>query len=118
APETQEAIRETAGVAMRGRPVLVFFDSRGLWTLLTTREVIGLDEGRLRIMSLDDMVSVGSKSHPPKNATAEEVSRWKSRWEYLRVGERQGAEAIVWVPCGGEAYALWNILLHYVRRKC
>ena len=63
------------------------------------------------------MVTVGSASHPPEGATIEEVRTWKSSWEYLRVADRQGTEAIVWVPCGGEAFALWNILLPYVRGK-
>ncbi len=117
APEVQREIRETAGEAIRGRPVLVFHDSRVRWTLLTTREVVGWDEGRLRAMPIDDMVSVGSQSPPPARATAEEIARWKSSWEYLRVVDRHGAEAIVWVPCGGEAYALWNLLLPYVHGK-
>jgi hypothetical protein len=116
APETQQELRETSGEAMRGRPVLVFYDSRMRWTLLTTREVIGLDEG-LRAMSIDDMVSVGSNSHPPEGATSEEIGQWKSSWEHLRVADARGTEAIVWVPCGGQAYALWNILLWFVRRK-
>jgi hypothetical protein len=111
APEIQNEIRQTVGEAMCGRPALVFFDSRVRWTLLTTRDVIGLDEGRLRAMSIDDMVSVDSNSHPPEGATSEEIGFWKTSWEYLRVADRHGSEAIVWVPCGGEAYALWNILL-------
>jgi hypothetical protein len=117
ASDIQSGIRAIAAEKMQGRPVLVFFDSRDRWTLLTTREVIGLDDGRLRAMNIDDMVAVGSKSHPPRDASAEEIGRWKSSWEYLRVADRQGAEAVLWVPCGGEAYALWNILLPYVRGK-
>lgn len=116
-PEIQSEIRKAAGEQIQGRPVLVFFDSRERWTLLTTREVIGLDAGRLRAMGIDDMVSVGSALRPPKGATSEEVDLWKSSWEYLRVADRHGIEAIVWVPCGGEAFALWNILLPYVRGK-
>jgi ribosomal protein L40E len=36
------------------------------------------------------------------------------RWEYLRPVDKVG-EAVVWVPYGGEAHALWNILLPYTR---
>jgi len=117
APDIQSAIREIAGERIQGSPVLLFFDSRERWTLLTTRELIGLDEGRLRSMSIDEMVSVGSESHPLTNATFEEVHRWKSNWEHLRAADRHGAAAVVWVPCGGEAYALWSILLPYARSK-
>src|SRR5262245_15892267 len=96
--EIQSEIREIAGKAMVGRPVLVFFDSRMRWTLLTTREVIGWDEGRLRAVGINDMASVGSKSQPPDGATAEEIGLRKSSWEYLRVVDRHGAEEVVWVP--------------------
>ena len=117
APEIQNEIRETVGATMQGRPVLEFFDSRIRWTVLTTREVLGLDEGRLRAMSIDKLVSVGSQSHPPAGASSDDIGLWKRSWEYLRIADRDGSEVVVWVPCGGEAYALWNILLPYVRGK-
>jgi hypothetical protein len=117
AAELQNEIRTIGAERIQGRPVLVFFDSRERWTLLTTRELIGLNAGRLRAMAIADMVSVGSESLPPRGASGDEVNRWKSSWEYLRAADRNGVEAVVWVPCGGEAYALWNILLPYVRGK-
>jgi hypothetical protein len=115
APETQTAIRRIAGERIQGRPVLCSFDSTERWTLLTTREVIGFDEGRLRSMRIDDIRSVDSASQPPMEATLVEVRRWKVSWEYLRLKDRRGDQAVVWVPCGSEAYAIWNILLRFAR---
>jgi hypothetical protein len=106
-----------AGEWLQGRPIYLFFDSLQRWTLLTTRALIGMDQGLLRSMRIDDMRSVGPKSRPSPDAPTEEVHRWKFSWEYLRVAGRQGVEAVVWVPCGNEALALWGILLPYIRNK-
>ena len=117
APEIQSEIRILAGETLRGRPVLVFFDSLARWTMLTTREVMGYSDGRLRSMSISDMTSVSSELEPPMGVTSEEMGEWKRTWEYLHVSDSQGSDSILWVPCGGEAYALWNILLMLIRRK-
>ena len=115
APEMAEEIRRIAGYQIRGRPVLAFIDSPTRWTLLTSREVLSWDEGQLREMNIGNMVSVDSESMPPPEATLKEIEQWKSSWEYLRVVDRQGQAASIWVPCGGEAYALWNILLPFAQ---
>lgn len=117
ASDLQNEILQVAHDKIYGRVVLVFFDSSKRWTLLTTRELIGWEEGRLRWMPMEDMVSVGSASHPPADASTEEEGRWKATWEYLRVVNHRGKQVIAWVPCGNEAYMLWNILLPFVIAK-
>jgi hypothetical protein len=113
APERQAEMKEQAGSQLRGRPVLAFVDSSSRWTLLTTREVICQDTGGLRAVKIGELASVANASEPPAGATLEEVGRWKGSWEYLRVVDRGCHASLIWVPCGGEAYALWNILLPY-----
>jgi hypothetical protein len=114
-PEFQETIRAVAADRLKGRPVLVFADDPTRWTLLSTREVVGLDRGQVRMMRLCELASVGSASEPPLVASQEEIGRWKGSWEYLRLVGRGGEVSVVWVPRGGEAYALWNILLPHAR---
>lgn len=116
-PERQESILAVAGDRLRGRPVLAFIDSSARWTLLTTREVISHHGGQFVMMNISDLVFVSNASEPPVRASLEEVGRWKGSWEYLWVEDRNRCEGRLWVPCGGQAYALWNILLHLVRAK-
>ena len=108
-PEIQHGIQEIAIGKLQGRPVLLFFDSLSRWTLLTTRELVSLDKALLRSMRIDDMSSIGPASRRKDGA--------KSNWEYLKVVDQQGNEVIFWVPCGSEAYAIWNILLPHMRQK-
>jgi hypothetical protein len=61
------------------------------------------------------MVELQPAEQPVEPVTPEEIGLWKGGWEHLRVIGRRGSVAIVWVPCGGEAYALWNILLPYAQ---
>lgn len=114
-PELVHEIDDVIGKAVQGRPILVHVDSLSRWTLLTTREVLSCDNSRLARMKIEDIGSVGTESSPPSNASSKEVARWKSTWERLRLVDRQGVAAIIWVPGGPEAYAIWNILLPYAR---
>jgi hypothetical protein len=116
-PELREGMLTAAGDRLRGRPVLAFVDCPARWTLLTTREVISRHAGQLVVVSTRDLASVSNASEPPVGASREEFGRWKGSWEYLWVVDRNGGEGLVWVPCGGEAYALWNILLRFVRSR-
>jgi hypothetical protein len=116
-PGLRDSILAVAGDRLEGRPVLAFVDSSARWTLLTTREVISHHSGRLVVVSLRDLTSVGNVSEPPRNVSLEEFGRWKGSWEYLGVADRLGGAGLVWVPCGGEAYALWNILLPFTRTR-
>jgi hypothetical protein len=116
-PGFQEEILTAAGKQLRGRPVLAFVDSPQRWTLLTTRAVLGLDRGRLWSVDLQDLTVVTNASKPPVGASTEEVGRWKGSWEYLRLEGRNAGVGVVWVPCGGQAYALWNILLAFTRGR-
>ena len=114
-PGLQKEILARAGNRLLGRPVLAFVDSPARWTLLTSREVACLDQGQLRAVNIRDLASVRSDSEPPAVASVEETGRWKRSWEYLRLVDQSGRAQVVWVPCGAEAYALWNILLPYAR---
>jgi hypothetical protein len=116
-PALQRQILEAVADGMRGRPVLAFVDSSERWTLLTTREVVCREHGHLRGMSIRNLATLGSDSRPPEGSSLEEVGRWKGSWEYLRLVHRDGTSQTVWVPCGGEAYALWNILLPFARAR-
>ncbi len=113
--DLQERIIEAVGARAQGRPVLAFVDSPPRWTLLTTREVTCQDKGQLLVVGIRDLASVSNDSQPPQGASPEEIGRWKGSWEYLGVVNRSGGRGALWVPCGGEAYALWNILLPYTR---
>ncbi len=114
APGLQESMRR--GGPLSGRPVLAFVDSPARWTLLTTREVVSQDNGRLWRVALLGLSSVGNASEPPEGLTPEEFGIWKGSWEYLRIAGGDGQAGVVWVPPGGQAYALWDILLKFTRR--
>jgi hypothetical protein len=113
----REAIQNLASTHLQGRPILVFMDSLTRWTLLSTREVICHERGELRKVALRELTSVENApdSEFPSGGTDEEIGRWKGSWEYLRLTDGTRRVVLIWVPCGGEAYAVWNILLPYAR---
>lgn len=115
----QEAIQCAASTQLQGRPVMVCMGSLDRWTLLSTREVICNDSGELRKVVLRELRSVESVHdfEFPSGGSDEEIARWKGSWEYLKVVDRYRRKHLIWVPCGGEAFALWNILLPYTRAR-
>jgi hypothetical protein len=116
APEMQSLVNDKIGDRFRGRPVLIFVDSPSRWTLLTTQCVFSWYQERLHEASVDDLSEVGANSAPPQDGTTEEIHNWKVSWEYLRLVNNAGV-TVVWVPCGGEAFALWNMLLPLTRHR-
>ncbi len=115
-PEMQKQVVEIIGDRFRGKPVLIFVDSPSRWTLLTTQCVFSWYKENLHEASIDDLIRVGADSKPPRHATSEEIDNWKVSWEYLRLVDAVGV-AVVWVPCGSEAYSLWNILLPHTYHR-
>jgi hypothetical protein len=113
--DLRERVAAVAAGRAAGRPVLAFVDSPQRWTLLGTGKVVSLHGGQVHECRLDCLTDVGPRDHPPDGAAVEQAREWKGSWEYLRVCEGPGAVADLWVPCGGEAYALWNILLMFPR---
>ncbi len=109
-PEMQDEVRKVADNCIKGRLVLLCVDSLKRWTLLTTREVICWDDANLQTVSFEEMVRVGPATEPENGATGEEVTQWKLSWEYLQVVNVHKKEATVWVPCGSEAFLVWNLL--------
>jgi hypothetical protein len=98
-----------------GSPVLALVDSRDRWTLLATRKVVSLHGEKFHECRLDRFYDAGPRDGCPPGATLDQAGQWKLSWEYLRVTDDTGAVADLWVPCGSEAYALWNILLMFPR---
>ena len=111
-----QVIGHAAGDLLRGKPVLAFIDSPARWTLLTTRQVLSWYDNHLHHVLIDEMISVRSHAFPGAGATSEEIAHYKVTWEYLRLVQCEGT-TLVWVPCGEEAFALWNLLLPFVRSK-
>lgn len=110
APQEQEQIVRSADARIHGRAVLICLDSVTKWTLLTTREVICLDHGRIRAIGFAEIESVHPYPALSEHADSEAIGHWKSNWEYLRILDGQCSETIVWVPRAPNSYAMWNIL--------
>jgi hypothetical protein len=107
--ETRTMITDLIGDRSVGRPVLVFMDSGSRWTLLTTRRVISWYEEQLHEASIDELVSVGPDSRPPRSCTNEDMDMWSGSLEYLRLRDYSG-ETLIWAPRGEKVFALWSIL--------
>jgi len=93
-----------------GKPVLAFVDCPKRWTLLATVKVLSLHGGETYECRLERLSDVGPRDYFTPGASLDEIKEWKQSWQYLRVHDDSGAVADLWVPCGGEAFALWNIL--------
>jgi hypothetical protein len=106
---------EVAVERAAGRPVLAFVDSRDRWTLLATGKVVSLHGGKFHECRLDRLSSVGPRDGYGPDATIEQIRQWKQSWEYLRACDDTEAAAELWVPRGGEAFALLNILMMFPR---
>jgi hypothetical protein len=99
-----------------GIPVLLGYDSPVRWSVLGTRQLVGLADERIRCFKHVDIASIASRDYPPAEQviaalSLEELGRLKRCWEYLRIADPQGQTEDFWVPAGSEAFAFWNILL-------
>ena len=93
-----------------GRPVLAFVDSLSCWTLLATKKAASQHDDEICECRLDQIEEVRPRDYFPRFSSEREVLEWKRSWEYLRIMESTGVACDLWVPCGKEAFALWNIL--------
>lgn len=93
-----------------GRPILVFSGSPDLWTVLGTRKIMSQHHGRLHVFPLRQLVSVGPRDNPRPWWSNEQIRNWKGSWEYLLLKRTWWRSSTIWVPRGGEAFALWSIL--------
>jgi hypothetical protein len=96
--------------------VLAFGDSPERWSLLGTRKVVSLHDGETHEFRLEHLCTVEPWDRwdsTALGATMDGAKEWKRTWEFLRVRDNSGRITKIWVPCGAEAYALWNILLMF-----
>ena len=109
-PTDRSRFEAAAAKCDLGRPVLVFLESPDLWTVLGTKKIMSRHHERLQAFPLRQLVRVGPIDKPQHEWPVEQVRDWKRSWEYLSLKGTWWRKATIWVPCGGEAYALWSIL--------
>lgn len=86
-----------------GIPVLLFFENRKLWTLLTTNEVISFFDDKLQSGKLDLI----QKKIKIKRSNLPNQSHSIKENEFISL---VNLGVTVWVPAGAELFALMNIL--------
>ena len=100
----QAAKRVLEDAVGTGSPLFIFWSSDRVWTLLTDQFLIGILEGILSSVALDELrivSTVSDESLPP-----EEVKRMA---ELITAGDRKK----FWMPAGNAHFALRNLLMMF-----
>lgn len=116
------------GAANRiGKPVLIFHDTPGRWTLLGTHRVLSMHGGEQHAAAIEKVQSMqpGIEPHrvephtvePPRVEQRGEALQPKYRrfweeipWEYLHLIDATGRSATIWVPSGNSAWFLLKLV--------
>lgn len=98
---TDSQLKKIIAFSPKSVPVLVFWNSETLWTVLTTEEVLSFYDNTIHRIDLDAIekkikVNLDQSSERPKFST-----------EFLILGANQ---IKIWVFAGNELFALYNIL--------
>ncbi len=89
-----------------GEPLLVFWSSEDLWTLLSTMEVVSEINASVNYVRLDDI----NRIVKIEEVDSKKYQATKLQSEFLRVGN---SGTRIWAPQGAEIFSLWNILLRF-----
>ncbi|WP_301100909.1 hypothetical protein [Propionivibrio sp.] len=89
--------------ALQGKPVLLFWSSDNLWTLLSSKEVVSQIDSSINAVLLDSI----NKNMKLQEVKSAERQATKLQSEILLIGD---AEIKIWAPHGAEIFALMGIL--------
>jgi hypothetical protein len=98
-------------VSFDGIPVLLFWAHENLWTLITSREIIGVigsDINRMSLNKIGRQIQIFSTS----DADQDEIKRES---EYLLLGVSRNK---FWTPKGAPVFAVIGILRMFPLRHC
>lgn len=95
---------------LRGEPILVFWSSEILWTLLTSAEIVSEIDSSLNSIFLDDIKRIVKIEEIV--STQDQATKLES--EFLRLGE---FGCRIWAPRGAEIFSLMNILRMFPLRS-
>jgi hypothetical protein len=123
--ERATSLRTVAEDRRAGLPVLAFWRSSDVWTLLGSEKLVWTRDGQLQEVLLDaltwadspgmfDAIRKEMETSPPDSLAP---SRHKFEYEYLRVIDKSGTEFVVWTAPGGGCLILWNVLLMLIRMQ-
>jgi hypothetical protein len=94
--------------------VVLAFQSEHRWTLIGTRQTIGVLDGQPRSFSHSKISDIHPKDYPPPvekwdESTFEKMAREKRSWDILILADDRGREEFFWVPPGPEAFTMWSL---------
>jgi hypothetical protein len=110
-------LRRIAESRRAGLPIMAFWRSEDLWTLLGSEKIVWTRKGHVEDLLLDDLnwaTEHGMIEAMQRDSIAgfdASAARHKLDWEALRLTAKSGNEYVVWAAPGGGCVALWNVLL-------
>ncbi len=87
-----------------GRRLLVFYESAGLWTMLTSNEAISFFGGKLHVVPLDNIKKNIQLVRPSEVSSGQDAKQTACFIHIKNINDD------IWAPEGEELFALMNIL--------
>lgn len=111
-------LRRIAESRSAGLPIMAFWRSEELWTLLGSEKIVWVRNAGVEELLLDELkwatdhgMADVMQREMEAGAANHVVVRHKRDWETLRLTAKNGNEYLVWTAPGGGCMALWNVLL-------
>lgn len=116
--EEANRLRHISEERSAGLPIMAFWRSADLWTLLGSEKLVWARNGQTQEILLDAVKWVDSpgmwdtmRHELEAGVDAMVAGRHKFEHELLRVTDKSDAEFFLWTAPGGGCLLLWNVLL-------